>query len=36
MNDYFSDREFGPQTRVEGTIGNTVWQGILSLVETGL
>lgn len=34
MTDYFSDREFGPKPKVEETIGEVVWQTILSLVET--
>ena len=34
MTGYFSDREFGSKPKVEETIGNVVWQAILSLVET--
>ncbi len=36
MTEYFSDREFGPKPQVEETIGEVVWQAILSLVETGI
>ena len=34
MKTYFSDREFGPKPKVEETIGEIVWQAILSLIET--
>ena len=34
MTTYFSDREFGPKSMIEETIGKVVWRAILSLIET--
>ena len=36
MTTYFSDREFGPEPRVEEGIDGVVWQAILSLIETSV
>ena len=33
MTDYFSDRQFGPNPRIEEKIGKVAWDGILSLIQ---
>lgn len=33
MNDYFSDREFGPVARINQTISPDVWAGIVAIIE---